>query len=101
MVSNSRTRIEKRKRLSALFEVGKTVRFGPNGVDMPEHPNDIAIWVGPPNPFQREMALRDAQGARARATLEARDSEHSEQYVNARAFIRNFDKDGVVDFVLT
>ena len=101
MVSNSKTRIEKRKRLSALFEIGKPVRFGVNGVDMPEHPDDVVVWVGPPNPFQRDMALRDSQGARARAMLEARDEVHSDQHVNARLFLSGLDLDALLDYVLS
>lgn len=102
------TSIQKRRRLTALYETGDLVRFGKDDAgkpvvlktDEPSGDDDIAIWVGPPSPLQREMAVREAQAARARAMLEARKKEESDQYVNARAFLANLSFEDLVDYVL-
>jgi len=91
----------------ALYETGGLLRFGKGDDGKPvvktdDEPSsdDVAIWVGPPSPLQREMAVREAQAARARAMLEARKKEESDQYVNARAFLANLDFEDLVDYVL-
>jgi hypothetical protein len=97
------TSIQKRKRLSALFERGGYVRFNSNGVlppDAEETDEDVKVWVGPPSPFQREMAIREAQAARSRAMLEARNKEDSSQYVNARAFLSGLTNEDLADYVI-
>lgn len=95
------TSIQKRKRLQALFERGDYVRFNDEGLNSGDDtPDDIRIWVGPPSPLQREMAIREAQGARSRAMLEARSEENSSQYLNARAFLASLDMDALVDYVM-
>lgn len=99
--SSKQTNIAKRKRLSALFERGDYVRFNQNGVNTgDETPDDIKVWVGPPSPLQREMAIREAQAVRSRAMLEARNEAQSSQYLNARAFLANLDLDALVDYVI-
>ena len=97
------TSIQKRKRLQALFERGGYVRFNESGVlgkDDDDTDDVIKIWVGPPSPFQREMAIREAQASRSRAMLEARNKEDSSQYVNARAFLTGLPNEELADYVL-
>lgn len=101
--TSKRTSIQKRKRLQALFERGGYVRFNDTGVvdkDAEEGPDDIKVWVGPPSPLQREMAIREAQAARSRAMLEARGDSNSSQYLNARAFLASLDQEQLADYVL-
>jgi hypothetical protein len=99
------TTIQKRRRLDALFDEGGLVRFnkGEDGqVEINGEPrdDDLSIWVSPPSPLQREMALREAQAARARAMLEARRESESSQYVVARSFLVNLEPDALIDYVL-
>lgn len=103
--TNRQPSIQKRRRLDALFDEGGPVRFnkGPDGkpiVDGEPTDDDVVIWVSPPSPLQREMALREAQAARARAMLEARREAESTQYVVARSFLVNLEMDGLIDYVL-
>lgn len=97
------TNIQKRKRLQALFERGDYVRFDATGV-LPKEAEDtedtIKIWVGPPSPLQREMAIREAQAARSRAMLQARNDSESSQYLNARSFISNLALEELVEYVM-
>jgi hypothetical protein len=103
--NNRQASIQKRRRLDALFDEGGLVRFnkGPDGkIEINGEPreDDSLIWVSPPSPLQREMALREAQAARARAMLEARREAESTQYVVARSFLVNMEKDALTDYVL-
>lgn len=103
--TNRQASIQKRRRLDALFDEGGPVRFnkGEDGkVEINGEPreDDVIIWVSPPSPLQREMALREAQGARARAMLEARREEKSSQYVVARSFLVNLEMDALLDYVI-
>lgn len=93
--------IDKRRRLAALFETGQEVRFNVSGVNSGEpDPEDIVIFVRPPDPLQREMSLREAQASRARALLEARKSTTSDTYVNAAAYISGLSSEALIDYVL-
>src|SRR4051794_12904240 len=82
------TNIQARRKLSDLYKKGVEVRFGPGPdkepvgkigpfVDSDGHPikvlsTEIAMFVQPPSPLQREMALRDAQAARSKALVRAK-----------------------------
>lgn len=97
------TSIQKRKRLEALYARGTYVRFGPDGVRKPDEEStedDVAVWVSPPSPLQREMAIREASAARNRATLEARRNDGSDGAVNAQAFITAMSDDELRNYVL-
>lgn len=106
--STKQTNIQKRRRLSALYERGKEVRFGANEQgepiiktdDDPKSDDDVVIYVGPPSPLHREMAIREAQAERARVMLEARSKEDSTQYVVARSFLQSLGMDALIDYVL-
>lgn len=106
MAGKKLTRIDKRKRLEALFEIGDYVRFnrGPDGhpVINPDPPadDDMRIWVGPPSPLQREMAVRNAQASRARAMLDARDKEDSQDWLAVNGFIRGLSQEALLNYVL-
>lgn len=99
------TRLQKRKKLEALFDRGGYVRFNRDADGRPlinpePSDTDMLIWVGPPSPFQREMAVREAQAHRARVMLEARDDADSAAWVTIRSFIRSLNIDGLVDYIL-
>jgi hypothetical protein len=107
MAGKNQTAIQKRRRLMALYETGDIVRFGRNENGKPvvktegePIDDDIAVWVSPPSPLQREMAVREAQASRARAMLEGRRKEESDQYLNAHAFLANLDFESLVDYAL-
>jgi hypothetical protein len=100
------TRIEKRKRLDALFDRGGFVRLNSDSEGRPvvdpevESPDDMLIWVCPPSPLQREMAIREAQAHRARTVLEARNDESSNQWATIRAFIASMTKDELIEYIV-
>jgi hypothetical protein len=106
MAGKKVTRIDKRKRLEALFERGDYVRFNAdaNGIPVvnPEPPSedDMRVWVGPPTPLQREMAVREAQASRARAMLSARGKEGSQDWLTVNGFIQGLSMDALLDYVL-
>lgn len=101
------TRIEKRKKLDALFDRGGYVRLKSDSQGRPivetevesTSKDDVLVWVGPPSPLQREMAIRDAQAARARAVLEARNHEGSTQWVTIRAFVASLVTEDLIEYI--
>jgi hypothetical protein len=63
--------------------------------------DDSLIWVSPPSPLQREMAVREAQASRARAMLEGRrEGAESISTSIARSFLVNLERTLVTDYVL-
>lgn len=103
--------IKARKKLSELFKRGIEVRFDEDGghigpfLDDTGNPTEatdeqVAMWIQPPSPFQREMALRDAQAARARALLRAKRDEDSEESLTSRAFLAEMTDDTLLEYVL-
>lgn len=99
--ASKQTNIERRRRLSALYEKGKIIRFGPDGeVDGEPTSNDIEIFVGPPSPLHREMAVREAQAIRARAMLSVRKESDSEEYLSSASFIASMDDDAIVNYLV-
>lgn len=97
--------IEKRKRLEALFDRGDYVRLNrdANGrpvINSEESPGDMRIWVGPPSPLEREMAVREAQAARARVMIDARDNHDSQTWLTIQNFVRSMKRDALVDYIL-
>lgn len=100
------SRIEKRKRLEALFDRGAYVRMNADSDGRPivdpevESDSDVKIWVGPPSPLQREMAVREAQAHRARLMIEARSSTDSASWVTIRSFIGQLGIDELIEYVL-
>lgn len=97
-----KTNIEKRRRLSELFVDGEEVRFNKNGVvgeDNPRTDVDVAIWVQPADPLQREEAVRAGQAARTRTMLAAKDEE-TDQGLEATGFIADLDREQVMDYII-
>jgi hypothetical protein len=103
--------IKARKRLSELFKRGIEVRFdedgghlGPfldeDGKPIPATEDQVAMWIQAPSPFQREMALRDAQAARAKALLRAKRDEDSEESLTSRAFLAEMTSETLLEYVL-
>jgi hypothetical protein len=105
--------IKARRKLSDLYKTGVEVRFGPNAEGVPEGKisgpegfadppgeHDVQVWVQPPSPLQREMALRDAQASRARALVRAKREEDSEEHLSILAFLADMGEETLVDYVL-
>jgi hypothetical protein len=104
--------IAARKKLSALYARGAMIRFGPAGPRIAVAENgkfpvedvladeELEVWVAPPNPQQREMALRDAQAARARSLLRARKDEDSEEYLTSMAYLSDMTFETLVEYLL-
>lgn len=102
---SKQARIEKRKKLEALFDQGEYVWFTADNGRFVEHTEDesteedMAIWVRPCDPLQREDVVREAQAARARVIVASKDSE-SNEWLNVRAFIVSMEMDTLVEYVL-
>lgn len=97
------TNIAKRRKLSELFERGTEVRFNADGVNTGEPtPDDITVFVRPPNPFERDMALREAAACRARAVLAARRRpDEDADSITSIAAISNLSTDDLIDYLIT
>lgn len=110
--------IKARRRLDDLFKMGVEIRFGgrygegelpPQGKDgfydedgkpVPlDESCEVAMWIQPPNPMQRDMALRNANAARSRAALAGR-KEDSTEYLAALEFIDSMTEATLYDYVL-
>lgn len=112
--------IKSRRKLSDLYKRGVEVRFGPDGgkiadisknaqvgyfldedgKKLPLRPDEIQMWITPPSPLQREMAMRDAQGARARSLVRAKRHEDSEEHLTILAFLADMDEETLLDYVI-
>jgi hypothetical protein len=99
------TNIKARKKLSALYVRGVEIRFGPEGAKTGPFADsaadeEVAVWVQPPSPLQREMALRDANAARARSLLNVRREPNSEEALTANAFVSEMSDDTIIEYLL-
>ena len=106
--------IAARKKLSALYARGVALRFTPEGPKFadpdvnrgafPEDdkagPDDVEVWIAPPNPHQREMALREGQAARARALLKVKNDPESEEHLTTKAFLADMSFETLVDYMI-
>lgn len=111
--------ITARKKLSSLFSKGCAVRFSREGATVAEHedpvgsatfvftdengpcPEDgVELWVAPPNPYHREMALREAQASRARSLLRVKNNTESEEYLTVRAYLVDLSLDALIDYLV-
>ena len=97
--------LKARRKLSALYARGAELRFGPDGpiegpYDGPPSDDVVAMWVGPPSPLQREMALRDAQASRAKALLRMRTDNDSEERLTGLAYLSEMSMDTLIDYIL-
>lgn len=119
--SQSKTNIQKRRRLSELYVKGAEVRFNESGGaafdpkvtddegnpkqvagddDFVRTDDDIILWVQPPSPLQREQALREAQAARSRALLAAKKDADSVDAANTQAFVQSMTDDVLRRYLL-
>jgi hypothetical protein len=111
------TNIKKRRQLSDLFKEGVEVRFGvdpdtgkPIGKIGPflnsrgerlSCPDDeVAMFIRPPDPLQREQAMREGQAKRARALIKAKRDEESEEHLTIMAFLADMSDETLIDYVL-
>lgn len=110
------TNIKARRLLSDLFKQGTEVRFwrdesgnpigkiGPfkddSGRRMPPKETDVAMFIRPPDPTQRDMAMRSAQGKRAAALVRAKRDEQSEEHLTIMAFLADMTLETLIDYVV-
>jgi hypothetical protein len=97
--------LQARRKLSALYKRGVEVRFGPDGgrigpFDEPATVDEVAVYVAPASPLQREQALRDAQAKRARALIATKREEESEEHLTSKAFVAEMSLATLTDYVL-
>lgn len=97
--------IAARRKLSDLYVKGIEVRFDEGGAtkgpfETPATDDQVAVWLQPPSPLQREMALREAQASRSRALLSAKRDKESEEHLTAMAFITDMSYETLVEYVL-
>lgn len=105
MATNRSRNIAARRKLTDLYAKGVSVRFSAEGAskgpfEAPLKDDEVEVYVCPPSPLQREMALREAQAVRARAVLRAKREDDSEEHLTALAFIAQMSMDTLVDYVL-
>ena len=108
--------IKARRQLSELYRQGEEIRFskGPNGkpegkigpfVDdrgnrIKPAEGVVAMFIRPPDPVQRDMAMRAAQGKRAAALVKAKRDENSEEYLTIMAFLADMSDETLIDYVI-
>lgn len=111
------TNIKARRKLSDLFKTGVEIRFGmdpetgkPAGrvgpflnsrgdrLSLPD--DEVAMFIRPPDPLQREMAMREGQAKRARALIKAKRDEDSEEHLTIMAFLADMSDETLIDYVL-
>lgn len=103
--------IAARRKLSDLFRVGVELRFGPDGgrigpfveedgtpSKLGEH--EVAMWIAPPSPLQREMSLREANAKRARALINTKREDESEEHLTGLAFLADMSTETLADYLL-
>lgn len=112
----SATAIRARRRLNELFMEGVELRFfkgddglptsavGPfvdeDGQRVPPRPDDVAMFIRPADPLQREMAVRSAQAKRAAALVRAKREKDSEEHLTIMAFLADMDDETLIDYVV-
>lgn len=111
------TNIKARRLLSDLFKQGQEVRFGVDDQGNPvgrvgpfvndkgkkiplKDGQEVAMWVQPPDPVQRDMAIRAGQGKRAAALVRAKRHEDSEEHLTILAFLADMSEDTLIEYVL-
>lgn len=112
------TNIKARRLLNDLFKEGIEVRFGrdesgqPTGKVGPfvnektgkkiplKEGEEVAMFIRPPDPVQRDMAIRAAQGKRAAALVRAKRNEDSEEHLTILAFLADMSDETLIDYVV-
>ena len=112
----SERNIKARRLLSDLFKVGTEIRFwagedgkptgkiGPfendQGKRIPLKDMEVAMFVRPPDPLQRDMSIRAGQGRRAAALVRAKRDADSEEHLTVMAFIADMSDETLIDYVI-
>jgi hypothetical protein len=111
------TNIKARRLLSDLFKEGTEVRFwkgedGPTGKIGPfvdektgkkipvKEGKEVAMFIRPPDPVQRDMAIRSAQAKRAAAMVKAKRDEDSAEHLTIMAFLADMSDETLIDYVV-
>lgn len=111
------TNIQARRRLSDLFKEGVEIRFGvdpetgkPKGkigpflntrgdrASLPD--TEVAMFIRPPDPLQREQAMREGQAKRARALIRSKRDVESEEHLTIMAFLAELSDESLIDYVI-
>lgn len=110
-------KIEQRRALDDLFMEGEEVRFGrdpetkepwakvgpfrdDHDERIPPEPGTICMFVRPPNPVQREEAMRNANARRARALVKTQRDKDSEEHLTSMAYLVDMSDETLVDYVI-
>lgn len=105
-VAKNTRNIKARRRLADLYVKGSELRFGPDGVrtgpfEEPPGDDEVALWIQPPSPLQREQSLREAQAVRARAVLAAKRDKDSEEHLTAQVFVADMSDEALIEYLIT
>lgn len=108
--------IKQRRQLTELFKQGVEIRFGPgpdgkplgkigpfvndHGARIAPKGDEVAMFVRPPDPVQRDMAIRAAQGRRAAALVRAKRDEESEEHLTILAFLSDMSDETLIEYVV-
>lgn len=111
--------IKARRRLTELYKTGVEIRVGgryglegaiaqggsgefkdEDGELIPLLDDEVAMWVQPPSPVHRDMALRNANAARTRASMVAKKDTESPDYLQAKEFVESMSDETLYDYVL-
>lgn len=108
--------IQARRQLKDLFKQGTEVRFGrskdgkpegrqgpfvgDDGKPIPLKQGEMAVFVHPPDPVQRDTAIRAGQGARAAALIKAKRDVESPEHLTILAFLADMSNETLIDYVV-
>lgn len=110
-------KIEQRRALDDLYMEGVEVRFGKDpetekpvgkigpflgedGERIPPAKGETCVFVRPPNPVQREEAMRQANARRARALVKTQRDKDSEEHLTSMAYLVDMSDVILIDYVL-
>jgi len=108
--------IRARRMLSDLFAEGVEIRFGRDEEgnswgkigpfldsrgDRAALPDDqVAMYIRPADPLQRDMSMREANARRARALVRAKRDKDSEEHLTIVAFLTDMSDETLIDYIL-
>ena len=110
--------IKARRLLSELYREGVEVRIfrdpetgkptgkiGPfkdeQGRKIAASDDQVAMFIRPPDPVQRDMCMRAAQAKRAAALVAAKRDEQSEEHLTIMAFLADMSHETLIDYIVT
>lgn len=110
-------KIEQRRALDDLYMEGVEVRFwkdpetkkpdaaigpfeGEDGERILPAKGVTCVFVRPPNPVQREEAMRNANAKRARALVKTQRDKDSEEHLTSLAYLVDMSEEALVDYVI-